>query len=204
MTGNKLRINNVRLAFTRDLYHARSHKDDPTKPKKYKCKIIVPPDHPQTNEIKQEITRCAIEAWKEQAKMKLESIKGNSQRFAWRDGNLTTWEGFPGNFYLSLARRESDGLPLYVRANPGTKEKPNLILEASHELYSGCFVNASVSFWTFDKDGALMNCNLLGLQFHSKGEAFSGGDTSSADEFENNDADSKIVQPVGADVSAFL
>src|SRR4051812_17999297 len=131
MTGNKLRLKNVRLAFTRDLFHARSYQDEAGKVKKYKCKLIIAKDHPQIAEIKAEIVRCAQEAWPKNYQQVLESIKNNAMKFAWGDGDLKAWEGFPGSNYLSVSRRESDGLPLYVRANPGTKEKPNVITEAS-------------------------------------------------------------------------
>jgi hypothetical protein len=195
-TGTVLKLKDVRLAFTQNLFTPGSYKDEPGKPKKYKCKLLIPKDHPQIKEISAEILRLATEEWKEKAQNALASIKGDRQRFCFMDGDLSDYEGFAGNYSIAVSNKVK---PLYVGRNPGTKDAPNLITEASGILYSGCFVNANISFWTWTKTGPQMNANLLGLQFLRDGEAFAGGGTTSVDEFEQPEGGE---QPAGDALSA--
>lgn len=185
MTGKVLKLKDVRLAFTKNLFVPGSYQDQADKPKKFKAKFLIPKDHPQIQEVKDEIMRLATEEWKDKAQSVLVSIRDNPMKFAFSDGDKKDYEGFAGNFCISAANATK---PLYLRANPGTKERPNLITAESGELYSGCRVVAHVSFWTFNKSGAQMNCNLLGVQFYAPGEAFSGGGTTSTDEFGNEES----------------
>src|SRR6188768_120223 len=186
MTGKVLKLKNVRLAFTKQLFTAGFFQDLPVagRSPKFRAKFLIPKNHPQIQEVKDEINRLAAEEWKDRAAAVIDEIRYNAQKFAFADGDRKTYEGFAGNYCISATNATR---PLFLHANPGTKEKPNLITEADGLLYSGAFVNAHISFWTFNKGGAQMNCNLLGVQFFRKGEAFSGGGTSSVDEFGNED-----------------
>ncbi len=185
VTGKEMIIKDVRLAFTKNLFVARSYKDQKDKPKKYQCQLLISKDHPQLQDVKNEILRLATEAWKEAGPQVIKSISGNKQKFAFLDGDLATYEGFPGNFSINASRKEEDGKPLFLLANPGTKDAPNLATEA--DLKSGYYVNVKISFWAYENEGKGMNCNLLAMQLNRKGEAFSGGGVSgaSADEFGN-------------------
>lgn len=196
MTGKVLKIKNVRLAFTKNLFVVGSYKDGPGK-KKFRAKFIIPPDHPQIGDIVAELRRLAEEEWKDRSKAILAAIKDNDQKMAFLNGDLKQWEGFAGNYYISAANEQK---PLYLRANPGTKEHPNLITQESGELYSGCYVVAHLSFWTWNQPAPQINCNLLGVQFYRPGEAFSGsGGVASTSEFGNEDpVESTVVAPGSA------
>jgi hypothetical protein len=204
MTGESLKIKGVRLMFVQDLFTARAYKDEAGKPKKFRCKLGIPKNHPQLPDVMKEIHRLAVADWKEdKADQILASIKGNNQKMAFLDGDSLLFEGAKDHYIINASRRETDGMPLYVKPNPGTKEKPNLITAADGMLYSGAFVNANVSFWTWSKSGYSMNCNLLGLQFDHKGEAFSGIGTTSIEEFGNVEPNEPTV--VGkSEFSAFI
>jgi hypothetical protein len=191
MTGKVLKLRDVRLAFTQNLFTPGSYKNEAGKPKKYKCKLLIPKNHPQIGEVKEELLRLATEEWKDKAVNILASIKGDRQRFCLADGDLATYEGFAGNYSLGAA---NSAKPLYLDRNPGTKQAPNLITEESGKLYSGCYVIAHVSFWTWSKSGPQINANLLGLQLFRDGEAFSGGGVASLDEFANEDDGKNIVE----------
>lgn len=189
-TGNTLKLKDVRLAFTQNLFVPGTYQNGPGT-KKYKAKILIPKNHPQIGDVKAEIMRLATEEWKEKAEAFVQALKG-TQKFSFCDGDLQTWDGFPGNYYVNAANETK---PTYVHRDPGTRENPNIITAESGKLYSGCYVNAIISFWTWTKTGGnQMNCNLLGLQFLRDGEAFTGGGTASADEFGNEEpAGSTIV-----------
>lgn len=189
MTGNVMKLKDVRLMFTKNLHTAGSYQDGPGT-KKFRTKFALDKNHPQLADVKAELNRIAVEEWKDRAGSILTAIKDNDQKMAFINGDLKQWEGAAGNYIITASNPQR---PLYLRANPGTVQAPNLITAESGELYSGCYVVAHVSFWTWNKPSPQINCNLLGVQFYRKGEAFSGGGTASLSEFGNVDSTPTIA-----------
>lgn len=188
-TGQVLKLKDVRIAFTEHLHVAGTFQNGPGK-KKFGCKLLIGKNHLQIGDVKTEIMRLAAEEWKDKAEIVIGGLK-ESDYFAFHDGDFKEWDGFPGNYYINAKNATK---PTYVHKDPGTKENPNLITAESGKLYSGCYVNAIISFWTWLKPKNQMNCNLLGLQFLRDGEAFTGGGTASTDEFSNEEpAGSTVV-----------
>lgn len=190
MTGKVLKLKDVRLAFTQNLFVPAAYKNEPGKKKKYSCKLLIPKNHAQIDEIKSELMRLAVEDWKDKAESVLKTLKAEN-KLPLYDGDVKDYSGYEGCWYISLSNETK---PLYLDRNPGTKGAPNLITEESGKLYSGAFVVAHISFWTQNNSfGKRINTNLLGLQLFRDGEAFSGGGTASVDEFENNDDGKTVV-----------
>ncbi len=195
MTGNLLKLKDVRLAFTQNLFVPGSYKNEPGKKKKFSSKFLIRKDHPQIGDIKQELMRLATLEWKDKTEQVIKELKAEN-KICLYDGDIKSYDGYAGHYYISAS---SETKPLYLRANPGTKENPNLITEESGELYSGCFVVAHISFWTQNNSfGKRINANLLGVQFYRPGEAFSGGGTASVNEFENEDTKESTIVGAGS------
>lgn len=183
MTGNLIKIINARICFTEHLMTPDSYKSDPTKPKKYSCKLLVEKTNPVVPTIAAELLRLAREEWKDQAEAVIKTLKAEN-KICFYDGDNKQYDGFAGNYYISAANSKK---PLFLRANPGTKDNPNLITDPS-ELYSGCYTVAHISFWTQNNSwGKRINANLMGLQFYRPGDAFASGSVSNIDEFEQVD-----------------
>jgi hypothetical protein len=52
--------------------------------------------------------------------------------------------------------------------------------------YAGCYVNGSIELWCQDNAyGKRINATLRGVQFYKDGEAFAGGGSATADEFDD-------------------
>jgi hypothetical protein len=74
-------------------------------------------------------------------------------------------------------REELEG-KMVIKAS--TKKRPMVlgkdkapITEEDNIIYGGCYVNAVISLWPQDNQwGRRLNASLLGVQFHSDGEAF--------------------------------
>lgn len=192
MTGKTLKLKDVRLTFVKQLFTPGYYNDIviPNVPPKHRAKFLIGKSHQQIQEVKDEINRLAVEEWKDRAGSVLEEIRFNSKQFCFSDGDRKKYDGFAGNYCISAT---NSSRPAFLKSNPGTKDNPNLITQSDGLLYSGAFVVAHLSFWTNSKGGPQMNCNLLGVQFLRKGEAFSGGGTASVDEFGNEDGDQKVV-----------
>ena len=107
-----------------------------------------------------------------------------------RDGDLETWDGYEGNYYLSSNRdADSDGPPTvltprkgtdgkWIRAEPGDKHFP----------YSGCYVNAIVRIWPQDnKHGKRINAAVESVQFLRDGDAFGKGRVNPDDLLDDDD-----------------
>ena len=66
----------------------------------------------------------------------------------------------------------------------GSDKSP--LTEADGKIYSGCFVNVSFDIWAQTYNGVpRINAQLRGVQFAKDGDAFSGGQAASADEFDD-------------------
>ena len=132
--------------------------------------------------LEKAIKALCKEKWgaKAGAMFKAMTAKGN---LCLRDGaDKAQYEGFDGNMYISTRAKVSDK-PLVIDRN----KQP--LTEDSGKPYSGCYVNVKIVLWPQDNQyGQRINAQILGVQFDSDGEAFSGGGTASADDFEEMEA----------------
>lgn len=196
VTGKVLRLKDVRLAFTDNLFVAGSYKNEAGKQKTYSCKLLIAKDHPQIGEVKTELARLAVEAWADKAEAVVRALRAENKAGLY-DGDVKAYDGYENCYYVSASNKTK---PLYVDRNPGTKAAPNLITAESGKLYSGCYVVAHISFWAQKNSfGNRINTNLLGLQLFRDGEAFSGGGVASVDAFANEDDGAQTVT-AGADM----
>lgn len=189
MATERLKLGNVRIAFAPGLWKADNFKGQGEK--KFKVKLIVPPDHPQFAAINTIISKLAKEEWKEKGAAVLKGFANNKQKFCWIDGdNSPDTEGMPGNWVLSVSNKQRPT----VKAADGETD----VDAESGIVYSGCYVNALLEFRTQDHKefGKGLHCTVRGVQFRKKGDSFSGGpppaeagefdDLSTADEAEDD------------------
>jgi hypothetical protein len=169
-------IKDVRLAFP-SLFEPVSVNGE-GKPR-YSATLIIPPDHPQLEEIRQKIEVVAREKWKDKATALLHSLY-KTGKVALHDGDeKAQYDGFAGNFFISASAQEN--------APPTVIDRDRSPLSAkSGRPYAGCYVNASLEFWAQDNAyGKRINAQLRGVQFYKDGDSFSAGRPASSDEFED-------------------
>jgi hypothetical protein len=122
--------------------------------------------------------------WSQVAKVLKEQEK--QDKMAVHDGDTKSkYDGFPGNYFISAAAQEN--------AAPTVIDRDRAPLSAkSGRPYAGCFVNASIEFWSQDNSyGQRINAQLRGIQFYADGDSFSAGRPADADEFEEVTDDGK-------------
>lgn len=143
---------------------------DPTKQKAEVDKIIAA------------IQEVAKEKWGVKAGDVLKTLKAKGDLCLHPGETKSEYDGFEGMVYVSAANR----------ARPAVVDKDKSPLTQSDgKPYSGCYVNVSIDIWAQDnKFGKRVNAKLLAVQFHADGEAFSGGESYSEDDFEAADGDS--------------
>jgi hypothetical protein len=177
----RIMLKNVRLSFAQGLFAATvmPGSDANAKPK-FNCGIILPPDHPQLEEVRKKMRAVALDKWKDKADAQYKALE-KSDKLALHDGdNKPSYDGYPGNFFLSPSAQESSPPTLLSPAKQALSPK-----DAKQMLYSGCYVNVSIDIWAQDNNfGKRINAQLRGVQFVRDGEAFSSGRPADTDEFE--------------------
>lgn len=183
----KVKLQNVRAAFTNGLYEAEAFQGegDP----RYSCTLLVAPNSAERKAIDEAVKAVAVEKWGKKADQILGTLEGNPQKICFYDGAKKAYDGFEGNWALSTNRKAKDGRPLLLDT-----DKSPLVNAATGEpypgkegrIYSGCFVNATVDIWAQDNNyGKGIRATIQGVQFRRDGDSFGGTTKPDADDFED-------------------
>lgn len=160
-------LKNVRISFP-ELLEATQYQGQGAFT--YKAALLVDPGSENDVKIKKAISVAAREAWKDKAKEIMSSIKGNSNKFCYVDGNTKKYDGYQDKWALSASRQKKDGKPKLIDG----KHKP-IDANSDVQIYGGCYVDAKVEFWgQKNKWGNGMRCTLLVVMFRGHGDSFSG------------------------------
>ncbi|WP_373870964.1 DUF2815 family protein [Paenibacillus woosongensis] len=151
---------------------------------KYSTSILIPKDDKETlRKIK-----TVVDALKEQAKAKFGGKLPAKFHTPLRDGDdeRPDDEAYLGHYFLNASSKNKPGIAKPVGKNPDGSTKFQEITDTT-EVYSGCYVKASINFYIFDTKGnkgiaAGLN-NIVKVQ---DGE-FLGGRSSLNDDFADED-----------------
>jgi len=164
----------VRLAFP-DLYVPTAMEEG--KPKQYGATFIMAQDGKMHKRVQAAVDKIAEAKWGKKAKDVLDLIDEDTQKFCFISGDhkkKRNLDGFEGNMALS-AKNKLRPPTLNARGEPTDPD--------DGVVFAGCYVNAKVELWAQDnKHGKAIRASLLGVVFHSKGDAFGGGRVASADD----------------------
>lgn len=168
LTDTKVVTGKVRLSFPHLL--EKYDKSD-----KYQCQLLISKDDKDTIGV----IKKAIEAAKEQ-------------------GKTDKWGGkVPGNFASPIHDgddkddAETYGGCYYLSAK--STRKPQVVdldrdeIYDEDEVYPGCYVRASISFFAYNQSGNGVGCILNHIQKLEDGERLGGGVSSAADDFSDDD-----------------
>ncbi len=101
-------------------------------------------------------------------KLHFKGRKLPSDKLCLRDGEDKGRPEYDGYMVLSANNRDR---PLVLRGDGKTKVED----ERDSPIYAGCHVNVKVRLWKQDnKYGKRINCELIGVQFHSDGDPLDG------------------------------
>lgn len=171
---SKVVLKNVRLSFP-DLFNPKSFQDGDEP--KYRASFLIPKeDEKQLAAIEAAVKETAEAKWGKKAESVLKSIRGNANKFCFRDGEEKDYDGYAGNMALSANNKAR---PLVI-----DRDKTPLTA-ADGKPYAGCYVNATLEVFAYDKPANGISCSLKGVQFVKDGDAFGGGAPASPDEFED-------------------
>lgn len=172
----KVILKNARLGFPA-LWEPKAMDAD-SKPR-YGAALIIPPDHPQVDELNNAIDKVGAEKWGVKGAATVKALR-QADKVCLHDGNLKAdYDGFEGNLYVSAASPGDGPAPTVVdRAR-------NRVGKADGIVYAGCYVNAVIDVWAQDNGfGKRVNASLSGIQFVRDGDAFGGSRPAAPDDFE--------------------
>lgn len=186
----ELFIRDCRAAFTQNLWVPQKKVDANTGKTTYthSMALIIPPDHPQIEDIKAAQRAAAAQKWPNNpqapnyTQQMLQALQAQD-KLALHDGNIKMqYVGYPGNFYLN---GNNSTRPRIVDVYGKT-----VLRQEDCRIYSGCYVLAHVEIWAQDNQhGKRVNVSLKGVQFLRDGDAFGGGGISREDAFSNQAGD---------------
>lgn len=194
-TSDKISLKNVRLSFAR-LFKPKAFREGQTE--RYEGSFLLDPSDKVNQAAMDTICEAALAVIK--AKFNGKVPKGLDLCFGYADGDPIVvgpnkytnkpkeYDGYEGMFYLSSSNTSKPRVVMPQR-DPKTG-KFEEIEESSGIVYSGCYVNATITLWAQDNEyGKRVNANLRAVQFLRDGEAFGVAPVNADDEFDEVEVD---------------
>lgn len=200
----KVKLKNVRVAiFNNSLYEAREFEKGDGK-FRYSATFLIEKGSENHKAVEAAIKAAAEDKFGKKATQMVESLRGNNNKFCYRDGDKGTMEDFAGLMVLGAHRQKKDGAPsvfshkkhegelcvvtqdgdAFQRDGNGKLEKVDPDWEVKAP-YSGCHVNATVDIYAQDGTNSGIRCGLVGVQFCADGDSFGGASKASANDFDD-------------------
>lgn len=174
----KVILKNVRLAFIDALWTPKQYQG--AGPFRRSATFLVEPGSENDKLIEATIQKVAADKFGKKAASVLASVRGNSNKCAYMDGNTKAdYDGFANMMYLASHRKDADGPVLVLDSNKAP------LAEGSGKPYAGCYVNASVDIYAQDGQNTGIRSGLIGVQFFRDGDSFGGASRSDGSEFED-------------------
>lgn len=168
-----VKLKNVRLSFF-DGFVAKPYK--PGDPARYGSTFLIAKNDPQIQIIEDAILQAATKKLGVKAKNAITSLRGNSNKFCFQDGDLKERSEYHGMMILAA----------HSKRRPKIVDRDNTPLTIDDgRPYSGCYVIGSVEIFAYNNSGFGISADLRGVQFYKDGDAFSGGSPITDDEFDS-------------------
>lgn len=143
---------------------------------KYQCVLLID----KTDKDTLGVIKKAIDAAKDKGKSEKWNGKIPSNYASpLRDGDESDQEGYAGCYYLSAKNGNR---------KPQVKDLDMEDIFDESEVYAGCYVRASITFFAYNKSGNGVGCLLNHIQKLEDGPSL-GGDVSSAEDDFDDDAE---------------
>lgn len=195
-TSDPIKLKNVRLSFAR-LFQPKAFREG--QPKRYEGSFLLDPSDKMHQDQVKQIRKAALGVIKAKFNGK---VPGDLDLcFGYSDGDTPiilaenkyrnkpkTYDGYEGMIYISSANTTQ---PKVVGRHKDPKTgKFALLEESSGIVYSGCYVNATITLWAQDNEyGKRVNANLRAVQFVRDGDAFGVAPVDADDEFDEVEID---------------
>lgn len=169
-----VKLKEITLGFAQDLFTPTALMG--SKEEKYRCTPFVAKDSENDKKVWAAIRQVISDKWgAKKVESIIESIKGNANKFCYKNGDGTDYDGAEGHMLLSLSNKEQ---PLLIdgRKNPAGRDK----------IFSGACCNVNAEIYAYEFEGMKgVAGSIKGVQFvKDTGVRWGGGGTSSEDDFD--------------------
>lgn len=171
----KVKLKDVRISFTQNLFVAAEYKKDDGKPR-YSSTFLIVPGSANDTALEAAIQAAADAKYGAKAQAMLKGMVGNGNKYCYQNGDTKEYEGYAGMKFVAAHRQAKDGAPKVFGIDGMT-----LLKENDGIIYGGCYVNAVVDIYAQPGENAGIRCGLIGVQFLRDGVAFSGSRISEGD-----------------------
>ena len=180
--GIKVRTGEVRLSYAH-LFQA--HAAQPDQKEAYSAALLIPKSDTKTISLINQAIENAKQVGREKKGWKDPVFKSPKFHNPLRDGEEKEEDEVYQNMMFVNAKSYNN--------QPTVLDSQKNKIEDASEVYSGCWAQASVSFYPFDVSGNKgIACGLNGVQKTRDDEALSGGGNA-ADDFEGEDEDDDFL-----------
>ena len=186
-----IKLTNVRLSFFHG-FQTRDYKNNGIF--KFSTSCIVEKGSPNDKLIEKTSLAAVEEKYPGKGAAKLKSFKASKNTTFYREGNEED-EGSAGKMVVAAGRLKSKGRPKIVDRNNAP------LTEEDGKPYSGCCANVFIDVWAQTGDTPGVRAELVGIQFVKDGEAFSGGVSTNAIEFDDLGVDDEAVEDGAEDLA---
>lgn len=193
-TSDVIRLRNVRLSFAK-IFTPRTFPADENEKQpapRYEASFLLDPSDEEHQEMIEELCEHALGVIK--AKHNGKVPKDIDLCFGYSDGEFIKvgpnkyrnkpkeYDGYEGMLYVSASNRDQ---PKLVGRTKGKDGKFEPVEEGDGLLYSGAYVNATITLWAQDNQyGKRVNANLRAIQFVKHGDAFGVAPVDAEEEFD--------------------
>ena len=145
--------------------------------------------------------QVAVEKWGAKAGDVFKTLRAKGDICLLDGATKAEYDGFDGNKYVSarnkakpviVATKKFNGKVITVDEGNNAYIDGQRLRDLPFDVkapYSGCYVNVTLDIWAQDNQyGKRINAKLLAIQFDKDGEAFSGGEGYSDNDFEDEPA----------------
>lgn len=179
--GIKVKLEDVRIAFCETVLGAQKDYQN-NGVFRSSATFLLPKGGAMDKRVDAAIKAAAEEKFGKKAAAILESLKGNSNKYCYQNGDLKEYDGFSGMMALASHRKQSDGRPLVV------DQKKLPVTEDNGRLFAGMYVNATVEIYAQDGQNSGIRCGLTAIQLLRDGDSFGGASAPNADAFDSIEA----------------
>lgn len=152
----------------------------------YSGSFILSPDHPQAQQIRDEITAVAKAEWPTDYASVVKAGFAKDLHCLHDGDNKAASDGYAGNLYVSVRNSGKQGKMPTLK--PTLLDKDRSELPDQRKLYDGCLVNVKLDLWAQNNAfGKRINARVTGVQFAGDAPEFAagGGSRAKAEDFDD-------------------
>jgi len=169
--------------FTAKVYENKNKDGSVSYSYSYECNLIIDPDHPQVEKVKEAIRGAIADKWPSNPPtitVDRRPLRSGMVEDPDTQEKTARWDGYDGKLFVSCSRKvDSQTAPNPLQLIDGVKGPDGKFVrlkESDGKLYAGAKVNAIIRIYAYDgsrhSNPHRINASIEAVQFAGHGQAF--------------------------------